>query len=246
MRKATSAALDILDSTDSVILREKKMDALATSTPRSSVTEKILTSEDIYHEEQESELDTLNKSDESHTSELSFSFTPVSSKPVSKDGDSHRQKSETQSNKHLQSQTVSTKITPKVSTAETKRKTSPDVIENGKSQRTDLNSLQNSQDSDSESLFLNFGPKRENKEWYAKDFFITNTPQMQRRKSSESSDKEDSPRAEKQRAHTEEKVGCSFQTFSLNIGLYEASLHVKLVVIEKYTVNILKIRIVKS
>ena len=210
MRKATSAAMDILDSTDSVILREKKMDALATSTPRSSVTEKILHTEDVSNVGHESELDTLNKSDESHTSELSFSFTPVSSKPVSKildkDGDSYRHKTETQSTKNLQSQTVSPEITQNDSTAETKHKTSPDVKGNDNSQRKDLNGLQNSQDSDSESLFLNFGPKRENKEWYAKDFYITNTPQMQR-KSSESSDKEDSPRTEKQRARTEEKVG---------------------------------------
>ena len=209
--------MDILDSTDSVIMREKKMDALATSTPRSSVTEKILTTEDVSHVEHESELDTLNKSDDSHTSELSFSFTPVSSKSVSKvldkDGDSFQQKTETQSTKKLQSQTVSPKITLNDSTSEAKHKTSPDVIENEKSHRKDLNSLQNSQDSEEESLFLNFGPKRENKEWYAKDFYITNTPQMQRRKSSESSDKEDSPRTEKQRARTEEKVGW-FNIFS--------------------------------
>ena len=180
------------------------MDALATSTPRTSVTDKMLISDDMS--QVENKADSLNTSADSHTSEISFSFTPVTSKPVSKvvDKDSHSdmQKSETQSTKDIACPTVKLDNSMEVS---------------------DLNNSLNSQDThtaDSESLKLNFGPKRENKEWYKKDFYITNTPILQRRKSSESSDKEESPRAEKQRAHTEEKVRIITFIYLLNYCLF--------------------------
>ena len=220
----TSAALDILDSTDSVILREKRdMDALATSTPRNSMTDKMLISEDVSHVERKSAMDSLNTSEDSHTSEISFSIAPITSKPVSKvndkDSHSHTQKTQTQSS----ARTVSAKgvvdsqsLVQNTVTQSEKDIASPRVKLDNSMEVSDLNSSLDSQDihsADSESLRLNFGPKRENKEWYKKDFYITNTPVLQR-KSSESSDKEElspwveelSPRVEKQRAHTEEKV----------------------------------------
>ena len=214
VRKVTSSALDILDSADSVILREKNnMDALATSTPRSSVSEKLLISEDVSNVEEKLTQDTLNTSADSHTSEISFNFAPVTSKPVSKvldkDSNSHVLKTETQSSRKLQAQTVSPKITVNSTTDISQQETSPDVKTTAKSDLNNVVNSQNDQSSDSESLFLNFGPKRENKEWYERDFYITNTPKLERRKSSESSDKDESPRTEKQRAHTEEKVRIS-------------------------------------
>lgn len=214
----TESTLDYLNGADSVIMREKRSGAMATSTPRSSDTERVFNPDSdnshIACDTSDVTMDTaLDTSDDSHKSEIVFKLNPMTinigsaknTKPVVKTGRrsfsrSSSNEDEKVSKNQVESQNNETLHTDRQSSSDTSQTTySPNVS----METSDLNTSHPSIDSNSsEPLRVNLGPKRENKEPYHRDFYITDTPKLARKTPPHS------PRDEKQTSHTEEKVCC--------------------------------------
>ena len=210
--KVTSTALDYTDTTNSFITQEKNIGAIATSTPRNSESERVFNPDaDSSNLVCDSDVGTEtvhDTSEDSHKSEVSFSLTPLSSnvtptneKPknimpsqndtVSKDSSvSSKKLDKSKSDTVPESQVKKGRLSEDPYDSQVKTSVADTSVKPNESIRKATN----------DPIKVNLGPKRESKEWYQKDFYITNTPLMQR-KSPESS-----PREEKERAHTEEKV----------------------------------------
>ena len=193
-------------------MREKGIGDVATSTPRNSDTERVFNPDsDTSHivcDTSDVAMETSHDaSDDSHKSEIVFSLNPMTMNMSGLRDSKHkvhsgrRTLSRSSSNEdssvasgNKESQPNDTLRTDRQSSSDYSNVThSPDVSMD----TTDLNV---SHDSSSERLTVNLGPKRENKDPYRRDFYVNDTPMMQRKT------KDQSPREEKQRAHTEEKV----------------------------------------
>ncbi|XP_053386168.1 titin homolog isoform X2 [Mercenaria mercenaria] len=212
VRKATKSTLDYLNNTDAYVMREKGVDDVATSTPRNSDTERVFNPDsdashivcDTSDVTMETSQDTSN---DSQKSEILFNLNPMTinmgnTRDVKQKVKSGRRTySRSSSNEdtsvakdNKESQHNDTLQTDKHTVSDTSCVThSPDVSMDA----TDLNITH---DSSGDILTVNLGPKRENKQRYQRDFYIIDTPIMQRKAS------ELSPREETQRAHTEEKI----------------------------------------
>ncbi|KAL4217154.1 hypothetical protein ACF0H5_023608 [Mactra antiquata] len=211
VRNMTESTLDYLNGADSVIMRGKGSGAMATSTPRSSDTERVFNPDsdnshfvcDTSDVTMETPLDT---SDDSHKSEIVFKLNPMTvnldsakdAKPRVKTGRrSYSRSSSNEEDRASKNQTES-QNKDKPSSSDTSQTTySPNVS----METSDLNTSHHSLDSNSsEPIRVNLGPKRENKEPYQRDFYIVDTPQLPRKTPPTS------PRDVKQTAHTEEKI----------------------------------------
>lgn len=230
IRKATASALDALGNTDIVTMREKTPGAMATSTPRSSDTERVFnvdsdSSHVICDSDRETPHDT---SEDSHKSEICFNLNPMNikmgtsakakdsvPKPVTgkqylSHSSSNEESSEANDKKDKEAQNSTIQMNQPNSWESSQTTYSP----NDSTEVTDTTSAHTSMDS-SEPLVVNLGPKRENKEPYQRDFYINDTPKLARRtpptspRESTSMSPPVSPREVKQeqtRARTEEKV----------------------------------------
>ncbi|XP_060597174.1 uncharacterized protein LOC132751058 isoform X2 [Ruditapes philippinarum] len=209
VRKATKSTLDYLNSTEAYVMREKGIGDVATSTPRNSDTERVFNPDsDASHivcDTSDVTVETSqDASDDSHKSEVVFNLNPMTinmgglkdSKNRVQSG--RRTLSRSSSNEdsavakdNNESQRSDTLHTDRQNSSDTSSHVthSPDVT-------MDTSDLNVSHDGSSEKLTVNLGPKRENKDPYRRDFYVTDTPMMQRK----------SPIEEKQRARTEEKI----------------------------------------
>lgn len=203
------------------MLREKGVGDVATSTPRSSLTERIFNPDsDGSHITCDTSAvtieTTLNTSNDLHKSEMKFDFNPMTinmgSAKDSKSKPGRRTLSRSSSSNEDTSVATGNRNPLHNDTLQTDRQKSGDVSPITKSpfismETPDMNNTLNSADSSSEYLTVNLGPKKENKEPYQRDFYINASPQMQRKTP------EQSPREENHAVHTEEKVSIELCIF---------------------------------
>jgi hypothetical protein len=209
VRKATKSTLDYLNSTEAYVMREKGIGDVATSTPRNSDTERVFNPDsDASHivcDTSDVTVETSHDaSDDSHKSEVVFNLNPMTINM----GGLKDSKNKVQSGRRTLSRSSSNEdsVVAKDNnesqhsdTLHTNRQNSSDNsshVTHSPDVTMDTSDLNVSHDSSGEKLTVNLGPKRENKDPYRRDFYVTDTPMMQRK----------SPREEKQRARTEEKV----------------------------------------
>lgn len=191
-------------------MQEKGVGDIATSTPRNSDTERVFNPDSdgshIACDTSDVTMETTqDTSEDSHKSEVSFTITPMTiNMGRTKDAKPKvgRQTYSRSSSSEDASVARDNKESQHNDTSHTDGHSSSDAshVTNSPNISMDTTDLNTSHDSSGERLRVNLGPKRENKEPYKRDFYVTDTPVMQRKTP------ETSPREEKKQARTEEKV----------------------------------------
>ena len=201
-------------------MRDKPSVAMTTSTPRTSDTERV-----FNPDSDSSQIVGDSDKEDSHKSEFNFSLTPMSinlgSSSKGKDSgpkpitgtrrlfsDSSLTEDSTVTEDKKEKDTHNSSLQSQVSSQTTYSPNESIEIAGVTSDHTSTDS--------SETLVVNLGPKHENKEPYRKDFYVNDTPKMQRRTPPTSPRVITQPmspplsprdvKQEQDRAHTEEKA----------------------------------------
>ncbi|WAR09719.1 hypothetical protein MAR_034795, partial [Mya arenaria] len=170
-----------------VIMREKPSDIMATSTPRNSDTERVFNPDsDTSHitcDHSDVPLETgHDASNDSHKSEMSFNLNPMNINM----GASAKDKTSSSRPKTGRSRSSSTEDDADYESRYRfhTRTHSNDGSHSAQSPNVSMDTTDahnHSLDTSDEPLVVNLGPKRENKDRYRKDFYVTDTPLMSRK-----------------------------------------------------------------